>query len=154
MARPRSVSLEPDEMVALGEEMIQWVSKHPEILHLSQWYSIEKMFTEKQWEAMQQMAEFLPYYERALKMVGLKYLDKTSNVREGISQRWQRIYFRDLRKQEDADLDAASERAQKVAQSSWTPEMQQKHDAFINQMQSLSSKENIDCNSTNNDKKS
>ena len=90
-------------MEELGEEMIKWLYAHPDTLHLSEWYSIHKMFTYKQWDAMQQMPEFLPYYERALNIVGLKYLSKDSKVRDGISQRWQRVYFRDLRKQEDAD---------------------------------------------------
>lgn len=101
--RPRTVSFEPEEMVKLGEEMIEWLYAHPETLHLCEWYSIHKMFTYKQWDAMQQRAEFVPYYERALSIVGLKYLNKDSKVRDGISQRWQRVYFKDLKYQEDQD---------------------------------------------------
>lgn len=104
--RPRTVSLPPEEMIKLGEEMVEYVVKNQKkMLHLCQWYSLEKMFTEKQWESMQQMPEFLPYYEKAIKLVGLNYLDKNSNVRDGISQRWQRVYFRDLKKAEDQDAD-------------------------------------------------
>lgn len=99
---PRTVSLPEEEMIALGKEMVAWV-KANDPLHLSAWYSIEKMFTEKQWEAFIQIKEFLPYYEQALKVVGQKYLDRDSNVREGISQRWQRVYFKDIRAQEDKD---------------------------------------------------
>ncbi len=108
---PRTVSFSPEEMIALGEEMIAYVTEHrKEMLHLSQWYSIEKMFTDKQWETFVDRAEFIPYYEKALKLVGLNYLDKNSNVRDGISNRWQRVYFRDLRKREDADADEESTR--------------------------------------------
>jgi len=101
--RPRTVSLPYDEMIELGKEMIKWLKDHPETLHLCEWYSIHKEFTDKQWDAMQQMPEFLPYYERAIKIVGLKYINKDSKVRDGISHRWQRIYFKDLKKQEDED---------------------------------------------------
>lgn len=103
---PRTVSFSPKEMIALGEEMLEYVIKNQKkMLHLSQWYSIEKMFTEKQWETFVDRAEFIPYYEKALKLVGINYLDKNSNVRDGISQRWQRVYFRDLKKFEDIDAD-------------------------------------------------
>lgn len=108
--RPRTVSFPPDDMVKLGEEMLEWIVNHPDILHLSQWYTIEKMFTYKQWKVMKDIPEFHPYYEKALKMVGIKYLDRESNVREGASQRWQRVYFGDLREEEEETKDADTER--------------------------------------------
>jgi hypothetical protein len=111
---PRTVSLSKDEMIKLGQEMIQWVKDHPDILHLSEWYTIEKMYTYNQWKQFITKEEFHPYYEIALKLVGKKYLDKTSNVREGISQRWQRVYFKDIRESEDADLDADAIRKKSI----------------------------------------
>jgi hypothetical protein len=75
-------------------------------LHLSEWYTIEKGYTYNEWKNFIQKEEFLPYYEQALKIVGLKYVDKNTNVRDGISQRWQRVYFKDLKEQEDEDADA------------------------------------------------
>jgi hypothetical protein len=105
MVRPRSVSLAPEKMIALGEEMVEWIINHPKTLHLSEWYTIEKMFTYNQWKTMIVIPEFFPYYEKALKIVGKQYLDKSSNVRDGISQRWQRVYFKDLKEQEDQDAD-------------------------------------------------
>lgn len=98
--RPRTVIPEPDEMIKLGEEMVEWVERN-QPLHLSEWWSIEKFIVSKVWECMQVAPEFFPYYERALRIIGKQYLDKTSNVREGVSQRWQRVYFKDLRKEED-----------------------------------------------------
>lgn len=109
MARPRTASYSPEKMIELGKEMVEWVQKN-DPLHLSAWYSIEKMILDSQWESMTQLPEFLPYYEQALKLVGQKYLDKNSNVREGISQRWQRIYFKDIRRQEDEDHEKKIER--------------------------------------------
>jgi hypothetical protein len=104
--RPREFSYPPEKMIELGEEMIAYVKKNKAtILHLCEWYTIEKGYTYNEWKTFIQKPEFLPYYEQALKIVGLKYVDKTSNVRDSISQRWQRIYFGDLREGEDKDAD-------------------------------------------------
>jgi hypothetical protein len=108
MVRPRVFSFSEEEMILLGQEMVEFVKKNKKtILHLSEWYTIEKGFTYNEWKNFIQKAEFFPYYEQALKIVGLKYVDKSSNVRDSISQRWQRIYFGDLREGEDADAEAA-----------------------------------------------
>ena len=98
--RPRTVAPPPEELEALGMEMVDWV-KANNPLHLSAWYSIEKMFSENVWDTIKRRPEFITYYEIALKIVGQKYLDKTSNVREGISHRWQRVYFKDVKMEED-----------------------------------------------------
>ena len=105
--RPRTVSFSEEEMIALGEEMVAFVKKNKQtILHLCEWYTIEKGFIYREWKTFIQRAEFIPYYEQALKIIGLKYVDKSSNVRDGISNRWQRIYFDDLREREDVEADA------------------------------------------------
>jgi len=102
MARPRIITPPPEEMEKLGEEMIAYVSdKKNKVLHLSEWWSTKMFFIEKVWNTMCIAPEFLPYYEKALRIIGKQYLDKTSNVRDGISQRWQRVYFKDLKKEED-----------------------------------------------------
>lgn len=98
--RPRTTSFPPEEMIKLGEEMIDWVKKNNP-LHLSEWYSVHKGFIYKDWKAFIQLPEFLPYYEKAINIVGRQYLDKNSNIREGVSQRFLRFYFRDLKEEED-----------------------------------------------------
>jgi len=111
--RPRTVSLPPDEMIKLGEEMIEWVKKN-DPLHLSQFYSIYKGYTDAQWRVMTEAAEFSPYYERALQLVGLKYLAKDSPIEPSLKQRWQRVYFKDIKRDEDAKLNEDLERAKKL----------------------------------------
>ena len=102
--RLRTVSYPDDQMIVLGMEMVNYVKKNKKtILHLSEWYTIEKGFTYNEWKTFIQREVFIPYYEQALRIIGLKYVDKNSNVRDGISQRWQRIYFGDLKEQEDQD---------------------------------------------------
>ena len=112
---PRTVSLPPDEMIELGKEMIKWIKKN-DPLHVSAWYSIEKEYTDGQWETMIRMKEFIGYYEQAQKIIGQKYLDKNSNVREGASQRWQHVYFKDLKKAEIEMLKLKAELARKQDQ--------------------------------------
>ena len=105
--RLRTVSFSDEEMIELGKEMVSYVKKNKKtILHLSEWYTIEKGFIYREWKTFIQKEEFLPYYEQALKLIGIKYVDKSSNVRDGISNRWQRVYFDDLREKEDIDADA------------------------------------------------
>lgn len=103
VGRPRTVSPPPEELESLGIEMVSWLKENPGALHISEWYCLEKFFTENAWKTMIERPEFVGYYEQAKRIIGKKYLDKTSNVREGISQRWQRVYFKDLRDQEDED---------------------------------------------------
>lgn len=107
---PRTITPPPEEVIKLGQQMIAFVSdKKNNVLHLSEWWSIEMFFVENVWEALSKVPEFVPYYEQALRIIGKKYLDKDSKVRDGISQRWQRVYFKDVRQQEDLDLRAKFE---------------------------------------------
>ncbi len=111
---PRKTSFSPEEMIALGEEMVKWVKENDPI-HLSQWYTIHKMFLYKEWKTFIQRAEFIPYYEIVLKMVGMKYIDgKSKDIKDSLCQRWQRVYFKDLRESEDEDLDRAAQRQKEV----------------------------------------
>jgi hypothetical protein len=109
--RPRTVSFCEDDMMVLGREMVDYVKRNKaDILHLSEWYTIERGFTYKEWRTFILRAEFVPYYEQALKIVARKYLDKSSNVKDGIAHRWLRVYFADLKECEDNDADKEAAR--------------------------------------------
>lgn len=113
MARPRTVSLSPDEMIELGKEMVEWV-KLNDPLHLSAWYSLEKSILESEWKQYVEKEEFRGYYEQAMRLIGQKYLDKESRVRNGVAERWLRVYFKDLKESEDSDVDAEYQRKLKL----------------------------------------
>jgi len=50
--RPRTTSLSPEEMIALGEEMLLWLKENEDyVLHLSDWYTLEKGFIYKDWKS-------------------------------------------------------------------------------------------------------
>jgi len=107
--RPRTVSFTEEEMIALGEEMVNWVRENKPI-HLSVWYTQVKDFTDEQWDTFRKRPEFVHYYTKALKLVGYSYLDKDSSVDVRLKDRWQRVYFKDLKEQEDLDADAEAAR--------------------------------------------
>lgn len=144
--RLRTVSFPDEQMIELGEEMISWLKAHPETLHLSEWYTCEKMFTYNQWKTFLQREIFIPYYEHALKIVGKKYLDGTVN--SSIAQRWQRVYFKDVRDEEDAEhqnkLDRELEQKKSLADHESklrskeivevSEDQQKRHDALIEQL--------------------
>ncbi len=108
---PRTVSFPPDQMIQLGEEMLEWVEKNKPI-HIKQWYSIVKMFTYNQWKTFISCEEFFPYYEKAISIISIRYIN--GDINPSISQRFLKLYFKDVRDQEDHDLDAAMERSKKV----------------------------------------
>ena len=137
--RPRTISFSPKEMEALGKEMLEWITINQPI-HLSQWYTIHKHFTYNEWKSFLQLKEFLPYYEVALKMVGMKYLDGT--VDKSISQRFLRVYFKDLKEEENETLEFQSKlKSQEV--TALTDEMVARHEAMMDQISSLQSARKI-----------
>lgn len=113
--RPRTLSFTPEEMVELGKEMLEWLENAEDLVHLSDWYTLHKKFTYNEWKSFIQRAEFLPYYENALKIVGRVYLKKDSPVEPSLKQRWQRVYYKDLREQEDQDKDDDIKRQTQLA---------------------------------------
>ena len=106
--RPRTVSPPPEDLIALGKEMIEFVlDRKNKVLHITEFWLVYKGFTEKQWDTFQERPEFITYYKQAIKIIGKRYLDGTVNA--SIAQRWLRSYYQDLTKREDneAKADAA-----------------------------------------------
>lgn len=127
---PRTVSPPPEELIEIGKQMVKWVEdNHP--LHLSAWWSTKEGYPQNMWDTMIERKEFTPYYEQALLMIGYQYLTKHSDVRDGISQRWQRVYFKDLRKREDADLKYAEELKRKTELETAPNQVQLDKDDYI-----------------------
>ena len=99
--RPRTVSLPPEEMIELGKEMVEWVIKN-DPLQIFQWYSHVKHFTYKQFDTMKAAPEFFPYYEEAQNYIALKYINgESKQIKQGISERFLRVYFKDMKKEEN-----------------------------------------------------
>lgn len=133
--RPRTVSLPPDEMIELGKEMVAYVKEHKP-LHLNMWWMVEKEILENDWKCYIQHEEFLPYYKRALAIVGQQFIDKDSQADRAIKDRWQRVYFKDLRELEDFDKDRDMERKRKIVEPV-TEEQNRRHDELMDAVSSL-----------------
>lgn len=100
IGRPRTVTPPHDELQLLGEEMIEWVQINNPI-HLSMWWGGQKFFTADVWKNMCDCVQFSPYYEEALRLVGYNYLFQDSGIEPSVKQRWLRVYFKDLKRNED-----------------------------------------------------
>lgn len=153
--RPRTTSLSSKDMIDLGKEMVEWVIENQPI-HLSKWYTVHKDFTDSQWDAFRKCPEFIHYYTKALKIVGYQYIDKDSKVDVRIKDRWLRVYFKDLRDQEDDDSRYMSKlKAQEQNAASETDS--KKLDALTNQISealSLSIERKMDAKRSKADAKS
>ncbi len=131
--RPRTVSLSPDQMIELGKEMIKWVKLYNPA-HLKAWWSVEKEYTEGDWSAMRQSPEFLEYYARAMDIISLDYLDKESKIPDKIKDRFLRLYFKDLRDDENDTKKFDASLGQSITDKS-------PHQPQIDQMQSIMEKD-------------
>jgi len=133
--RPRTVSPQPEALIALGEEMLEWVEANKP-LHLSHWWKAHAGISPKQWETIIRREEFIPYYDLAIAKVSRAYLDGT--VHPSLSQRFLRIYFKDVAEEEDATAEFnAKLKAQE--QSAVSEADVERYQAVMNQLKSMQS---------------
>ena len=72
------------------------------------------------------------------RVIGRKYLDKNSNVRESAANRWQRNYFDDLRQAEDEEFEKKETVRARLAKENSveiTPDQKKYVEAIINQFE-------------------
>lgn len=93
----RKWSPSDEELVELGEEMVEWVAANKPT-HLSEWWSLEKWILRQNWKAISQMPAFLPYYNIGMMHVARNARDGT--LEKSIAQRFMSLYHPDLREQE------------------------------------------------------
>jgi hypothetical protein len=105
--RPRTSVPEKEELIKLGEDLLEWAStkaKGELRCRWCEWYAKKHFFIRKQWKHMIEKEEFRPYYEAAQPYLAEKWIDGT--IHQSIAQRYLRIYDPELREQEDIDEDA------------------------------------------------
>lgn len=116
--RPRTTSPPPEECIELGKEIVKWATektkKDEKRLFLKQWWCLVKGMSKNEWDALCH-TEFLPYYQKAQVAIATRYIDGTVNP--SIAQRFLRLYFPDLQKNEDEkSVSDAQARAQALVQ--------------------------------------
>ena len=107
VGRPRTSIPEKEELIKLGEDLLEWSStkaKGELRCRWCEWYAKKHFFIRKQWKRMIDTEEFRPYYEAAQVYLGEKWIDGT--IHQSIAQRYLRIYDPELTEQENQDLDA------------------------------------------------
>ena len=98
-----------------------------------------------------QKKEFIPYYEIALKMVGMLYLDGT--VDKSIAQRFLRVYFKDLKEEENEQVEHAAKAKLENAEII-DPAIHSQYNQMISLLSSLQSSSKNADNKKSKDKKS
>jgi hypothetical protein len=98
---PRKTTPEKDELIELGKELVAWAedTKHELRYHLNQWYTLKKGFTKVQYDKMVEKPEFREYHEKARVALAARYVD--SSIHPSIAQRFLRLYFPDMAKDEN-----------------------------------------------------
>lgn len=107
MARPRTAIPEKEELIQLGKDLVAWASEKQQKgetlrIRYCDWYT-EKGFVRKQWEEFRDKKEFSWYYEKARRLLALKYIDGT--VEKSIAHRYLRMYDPELKDAEDKDAE-------------------------------------------------
>lgn len=104
VGRPRTTTPEPEELIKLGEDLVQWATEETDQLRCkyAQWYCLKHGFVKKQWELMREKPEFQCYYEMAQCALGERYIDGTINP--SIAHRFLRIYTPEVKEDEDTLL--------------------------------------------------
>lgn len=100
---PRTVSPSHEIVEEWGRELVEWATektpKDEKRIHLKQWWCLVKSLSKNQWDALCELKEFFPYYEKAQIAIAIRYLDGTINP--SIAQRFLRLYFPELEKNEN-----------------------------------------------------
>lgn len=144
--RPPNPGFSNEEVIALGEEMIEWINR-PEIqsddkiVHLSQWYSMIKRITSKEWDALQQRASFLPYYDQAIRYMGTKMLTNKA-VPPAYGSRFLGLYFRDVHRYEEELKDSDMTRKREIIEHEL--KLKQTCDLHVTEQQAAQHRELID----------
>lgn len=111
IGRPRTCIPDDEELIRLGEDLLQWASekKKGELrCRWCEWYSRKHFIIRKEWKRMLDTPTFRPYYEAAQTFLAEKWIDGTINA--SIAHRYLRLYEPELREIEDADADAEAAR--------------------------------------------
>tara|TARA_R110002126_G_C10444796_1_gene499205 strand:+ start:1218 stop:1688 length:471 start_codon:yes stop_codon:yes gene_type:complete len=108
---PRTVTPEKEELIELGKDLVAWALDTEQELryHLNQWYTLKHGFTKDQWDCMLMKPEFKAYYKKAKVSIASRYVD--SSIHPSIAQRFLRLYFPDLAKEENELLKFKSQLA-------------------------------------------
>jgi len=97
--RPRRIPETDDELIMLGQELLEWCEEDPEnnltfpLFHTS--YGILR----NEWKCIIQKPVFIPFYEQAQALLGVSFMN--GRINPTISQRFVRKYHPDIAEEEN-----------------------------------------------------
>ena len=100
--RPPNPGFSDEEIVKLGEELLQWCKDNEEnekIVHLSQFYLKVKDIGPTQWDNLSERACFHGYYEKAINWMAAKVMTN-KRLSESYGNRYISMYDKKLHKHE------------------------------------------------------
>lgn len=136
VGRPRSRTPEPEELVKLGEDLIEWACEKCDEVRsrFCEWYSIKQGLSGDQWELMIRKPEFIGYYEQAQALLAKKWINE---MNPSIAHRFIRIYCPEVKKSEDEktlyDYKAKAE-AEAASLKANLNELEEKYQAVMEQI--------------------
>lgn len=101
MGRDRTTTPEDDELVKLGEELVEWATEPAKELrfHINQWYCLKKGITKKEYDLMLQKPIFREYHAKARIAISARYVD--GSINPTIASRFLRHYFEEVKQEEN-----------------------------------------------------
>lgn len=126
--RPPNKGFSDIEVISLGKELVQWVKTNlynPKIVHINQFYIVEKDITPSQWKSLCNDRDcFLPYYEQARVLMATKIMTNKS-LSESYGNRYLDMYDHNLRAHEREKafekIDHEYKRKEDLAKQTITP---------------------------------
>lgn len=99
--RPRYTSPSPEEVIKLGEDLVQWATEPTSEKRTawSFWYCLKHGMIQTQFKALKNLEEFKPYYEIARSAMAQKIHNE--ELEKGMAHRYVRMYDRELAEEED-----------------------------------------------------
>lgn len=132
--RPPHEDWPEEQVIALGEELKQWMKKADEekriVWHLSEFYSEYKDIARSRWNKITERNCFRDYYEKALSWMGRRTM-QNKELPTAYGSRFLGIYNKDVTAHEEALKDAEYER--KKALLEFEAKMKSSTDANIDE---------------------
>lgn len=138
--RPRTAVPEKEELIKLGEDLLNW-AKNPDPnnpnFFWSEWYT-SRGFVRNQWKKMVDKEEFRSYYEQAQPFLAKPYVNGTINA--SIAHRFMRHYCPEVKEEENEEVEHKEKmraEATKQAQISVTDDQTNQMNSLMSQIKLL-----------------
>lgn len=102
MPPPRDLCPSDEELIELGEELLQWLDENPDAILLSQWYARKKRIIFKKWRKMIEQPVFRTYYEAAAAEIHSRHMQGA--IKEGLAHRYCWSTSEELRQSETEQM--------------------------------------------------